>query len=74
MGRCSPHEKIGVPNSKDNQTLLVPTDVCKADWGVLITHAAVTYSRFSVVKMHPLLWVVKMLSMKLSVHVGAYHL
>ena len=40
--RCSPHEKIGVPNSKDIQNLLMLTEVCNADWGVLITHTAVT--------------------------------
>ena len=40
-GGCFPHEKIGVPNSKDCQTLSVPTEVCKADWGVLIAHDAV---------------------------------
>ena len=38
-----PHEKIGLPDSKDHQTLLVPTDVCNTYWGVLITHAAASF-------------------------------
>ena len=42
-GECSWLEKIGVPESKDHQTLSVPTEVCNADWGVLIIHTAVTY-------------------------------
>ena len=42
MGECSPLGKIGVPDSKDHQALLVPTKVCNADQGVLIIHTAVT--------------------------------
>ena len=39
---CSLCEKIGVPDSKDHQTLSVLTEVCNADWGIPITHTAVT--------------------------------
>ena len=42
LGRCPPHEKIAVPNSKDCQILSVLTEVCNAHGGVLITHIAVT--------------------------------
>ena len=41
-GECCLLEKIGVPDSKDHWTLLVPTEVCNTDWGVLITHTDVT--------------------------------
>ena len=39
---CPLLEKIGVPDNKDLQTLSVLTEVCNADWGVLIAHADVT--------------------------------
>ena len=39
----TPHEKIGVPDSKGHRTLSVLTEVCNADRGVLIARAAVTY-------------------------------
>ena len=42
LGEYSPPENIGVPDSKDHQTLLVPTEVCNVDWGVLMAFTAVT--------------------------------
>ena len=35
LGRSCSHEKIGVPNRKDCQTLSVLTEVCNTDQGVL---------------------------------------
>ena len=43
IGRMPPLEKIGVQDSKDQQALTLPTEVCNTDWGVLISHAAVAY-------------------------------
>ena len=54
LGECSPPEKIAASDSKDYQALSVPTEVCNADWGVLIIHTVVTYISLLQVRLIPI--------------------